>query len=82
QFTVLSPDGGRDGLMKALKEENIASAVYYPTPLHRQPAFSPARPGDLPVAERISEQCLSLPIYPELADEQIERIAEVITTAF
>ncbi|MFU8831265.1 MAG: DegT/DnrJ/EryC1/StrS family aminotransferase, partial [Wenzhouxiangella sp.] len=81
QFTVLAPDGRRDGLMKALEAESIASAIYYRTPLHQQPAFSGARHGDLPVAERISEQCLSLPIYPELADDQIERIAKVITAA-
>lgn len=81
QFTVLAPDGGRNQLIEALKAENIASAVYYPTPLHRQPAFAEARHGNLPVSERISEQCFSLPIYPELANEQIERIANCLRDA-
>lgn len=83
QFTTLVPEGLRDELMAALKSNNIASAVYYPTPLHRQPAFADAcLPAALPVSEKISERCLSLPIYPEMTAEQIERVANCVIRVF
>ena len=79
QFTLLTPEGRRDDLMQALKNEGIACAVYYPTPLHRQPAFADLGVHDgLPVSEQVSERCMSLPIFPEMTDEQIERVAECL----
>ncbi len=77
QYTVRV--GDRDALAAALKEAGIASAVYYPLPLHRQPVFADAFGSlDLPNADAAAASCLSLPIYPELADADIDRIAQVV----
>lgn len=77
QYTLLTPK--RDAIMAALQENKIASAVYYPIPLHQQEVFVPLCDGkSLPMAERVAEQCMSLPIYPELADDQVDRILDVI----
>jgi dTDP-4-amino-4,6-dideoxygalactose transaminase len=81
QYTLLSDR--RDALMRALQEAGIASAVYYPVPLHRQQAFQEDCAGlSLPVTEAVSRRCLSLPIYPELEDAAIRRIVEVIRGVF
>ncbi len=77
QYTLLSPR--RDAIMEALKAEEIACAVYYPIPLHRQPVFAESCAGiSLPVTERVAAECLSLPIFPEITDQQIDRVLEVI----
>ena len=82
QFTTLVPEGRREDLMQALNNERIGCAVYYPTPLHRQPAFADLGVHDgLPVSEQTSERCLSLPIFPEMTDEQVERVAECLRNA-
>lgn len=82
QYTVLVPDQERDEIIAALKQHEIASAVYYPTPLHRQPAFEGVcHHGELPVTEQVAGSCLSLPIFPEMTDEQIQRVAEVIRSS-
>jgi dTDP-4-amino-4,6-dideoxygalactose transaminase len=67
----------REGLQDHLKEKGISTAIHYPKPLHLQPAMSAAggRTGDCPVAERLSLEVLSLPLYPELPMEELERIA-------
>ena len=80
QYTALSDQ--RDTIMQALKDGSIASAIYYPVPLHRQPAFADAEvPDSLPVAESLAERCLSLPVYPELTDTMIDRICAMIRDA-
>lgn len=82
QFTVLAPQGRREALQTALREASIASAVYYPTPLHRQPAFSGySRAGSLANSESTAERCLSLPIFPEMTEDQIKRVADRLKTA-
>ncbi len=70
----------RDALQAYLKEHEIASEIYYPSPLHLQPAYTPYgyREGDFPVSERVSNEVLSLPIHPELTEEQIYYVAERI----
>ncbi|MGA7827887.1 MAG: DegT/DnrJ/EryC1/StrS family aminotransferase [Geobacteraceae bacterium] len=81
QYTILSAH--RDRIMKALAEQEIASAIYYPIPLHRQDVFAEGyRDCSLPVAENVVQQCLSLPIFPEMTEEQIERVVAAITTCF
>lgn len=80
QYTILSDKRG--DIQAALQAADIASAIYYPIPLHRQQAFADVyRDTALPVSESLVERCLSLPIYPELEDEQIATIAEVIRNA-
>ncbi|MEE4304710.1 MAG: DegT/DnrJ/EryC1/StrS family aminotransferase [Wenzhouxiangella sp.] len=82
QFTMLVPEGRRDELQAALSDASIASAVYYPTPLHRQPAFSGySRAGSLAHSESVAERCLSLPIFPEMTEEQIDRVADTLKAA-
>lgn len=77
QFTLLVPEGTRGRLQAGLRENDIASAVYYPIPLHRQPAFAQCRQaGDLGNSEAVAERCLSLPIFPEMTEEQIERVLD------
>jgi dTDP-4-amino-4,6-dideoxygalactose transaminase len=78
QYTVLSDC--RNELASGLLQEGIASAVYYPVPLHRQQALQ-AYCGEqsLPMAESCAARVLSLPMYPELKVEQIDRICEVLS---
>jgi dTDP-4-amino-4,6-dideoxygalactose transaminase len=77
QFTLLCDH--RDRLAEALARAGVASAIYYPLPLHRQKALhGHCRHGELPVCEQVAKRCLSLPMYPELRDEQVEYIADVI----
>jgi dTDP-4-amino-4,6-dideoxygalactose transaminase len=69
----------RDWLKQQLQDEGVITIIYYPIPIHRQPAYADLGygPGSLPVTERLCVEVLSLPIFPELGDEQQER---VITT--
>jgi dTDP-4-amino-4,6-dideoxygalactose transaminase len=70
----------RDELQKALQNKKIGSAVYYPMPLHLQPIYASLgyKKGDFPHAERASQEVLSLPMYPELRNEQMERVTQAI----
>lgn len=80
QYTLLSES--RDKIMAALQAAEIASAVYYPIPLHRQEVFAETcKDVHLPVSEDVAKNCLSLPIYPELGDSDVDRILEVIREA-
>ena len=82
QYVVRTP--ARERLREALAQREVATAVHYPAPVHRQGAYAgrlPIGPGGLPVTERLSEEILSLPIYPELADADVERVVEAIRAA-
>jgi len=72
--------GNRDVVQRSLKENSISSVVYYPRPLHIQKAlgFLGCREGEFPCAEDAARGVLSLPMYPELDETSIEKIAEVI----
>jgi dTDP-4-amino-4,6-dideoxygalactose transaminase len=78
QFTIRALR--RDELRRHLSEREIGSGVYYPLPLHLQECFASLgmRAGDLPVTESLCGEVLSLPIYPELGSERIERVCEVV----
>jgi dTDP-4-amino-4,6-dideoxygalactose transaminase len=73
----------RDDVRGALTEAGIASGLHYPVPLHRQPALATLGygSGDFPVAEEWARSLLSLPMFPELEDAEIERVAEVVNRA-
>jgi dTDP-4-amino-4,6-dideoxygalactose transaminase len=74
----------RDSLQQKLKEKGIFTSIHYPMPIHYQKAYQSlgyAR-GDFPVAEQFSSRILSLPLYPELTDEQIEYVCHTIATLF
>lgn len=77
QYTLLSEQ--RDQIMSALREQEIGCAVYYPVPLHQQEVFT-ATYGKLsmPVTEKVSQTCMSLPVFPELEDEKVDHILDVI----
>lgn len=73
----------RDALQAALQERGVATLIHYPIPLHLQPAFAElgGRPGDLPVAEQAASEILSLPLYPELSDEQARAVCAALQDA-
>lgn len=76
QYTTLMPE--REKVMEHLQQQGIACAIYYPIPLHKQSVFKELHAVSLPVTEEIASRCLSLPIYPELGSQQIERIVNAI----
>ena len=80
QYTLLSPQ--RNALQEQLAKDGIESRVYYPIPLHRQEAYAPWADGvSLPAAEQVCDQCLSLPMFPELSTAQIEQICASLARA-
>jgi dTDP-4-amino-4,6-dideoxygalactose transaminase len=80
QFTLRSER--RDAIREALTKEGIASSVFYPMPLHKQPAYERLAKGiSLPVAEKVSSTVLSLPIHPLLDEASIDRIAACVRKA-
>ena len=80
QYTLLHDQ--RDSIMKALQDSNIACAVYYPIPLHRQEVYLEAyRNTQLPVSESVASKCFSLPVYPELEDDKVDTITDIIKGA-
>lgn len=77
QYTILIKD--RDKTQQYLAEAGVASAIYYPIPLHRQQALGKYVEGlCLPVAEDIANRVLSLPMYPELSPCQRETVARLV----
>ena len=77
QYTILTPH--RAKLIKKLQAANIYAGVYYPYPLHLQPSIQKnCRSYDCPHSERIAKECLSLPIYPGITQQEITRVVEVV----
>ncbi|MCK9608637.1 MAG: DegT/DnrJ/EryC1/StrS family aminotransferase [Methylomonas sp.] len=80
QYTLLCDR--RDEVMKALQDQQIGCAVYYPVPLHQQKVFKDECAGlALPVTESVAARCFSLPICSNLSDETVKQIVDVIRTA-
>ncbi len=79
QYTILSEQ--REEIQKTLKENDIPSVSYYSVPLHLQPVFKYLghEEGDFPVAEKVANQCLSLPISPYLENEDRKRITDIVS---
>jgi dTDP-4-amino-4,6-dideoxygalactose transaminase len=73
----------RDRLQQTLSESGVQTGIHYPIPIHLQPAYASLghSPGDFPEAERQANRILSLPMFPELTDEQIVRVAQAIGKA-
>jgi dTDP-4-amino-4,6-dideoxygalactose transaminase len=78
QFTIRS--SRRDALQAHLRENGVAAGVYYPLALHLQQAYASLgyKDGDFPVAERATQEVLSIPVHPELTDDQIDMTADLI----
>jgi len=81
QYTVKVDD--RDGVQARLKAAGVPSNVYYPRPMHLQPAYLEygAGEGSLPVAEQLSHVVLSLPMHPYLSDEEVDQVAAALISA-
>lgn len=71
---------GRDNLKQRLEEKGILTSIHYPRPIHYQKAYTGLgySKGDFPIAEQFTSEILSLPIYPELDNEQINYISHTI----
>ena len=79
QFTLRVKNGKRDSLREHLTRCGIGSEIYYPVPLHKQDCFAKlGGGGTLPVSERLAAEVLSIPIYPELNNAQLEEVAESV----
>ncbi len=76
-YAIRVPGGRRDALRAFLTERGIGTQIHYPVPIHMQEAaqFLGYRKGDLPVTEKVAGEVLSLPMYAELTDAQIDRVA-------
>jgi dTDP-4-amino-4,6-dideoxygalactose transaminase len=70
----------RDALREQLEQLGIHAGIHYPVPCHLQPACAPFSPGigSLPVTESMASEILSLPMFPELREDEIDYIAEAI----
>ncbi len=74
----------REKLQQYLQEEGVSTGLHYPIPLHLQNCFKylDYREGDFPETEKLAKQCLSLPMYPEMTDIQVEYVCEKIINYF
>lgn len=77
-YVVRVPAAKRDAFRDALAKDGIGTGIHYPVPVHEQEAaqFLGYRKGDLPVTERVAREVVSLPMYAELTDAQVETVAE------
>jgi len=80
QYTLKLNNVDRAGLIKHLADKGIPAMIYYPVPLHLQKAYQDTRykSGDFPVAEKLSECVMSLPMHTELSEEQLEYITKSV----
>ncbi|MBC8647367.1 MAG: DegT/DnrJ/EryC1/StrS family aminotransferase [Thermoanaerobaculia bacterium] len=81
QYVVRVPD--RDRVRARLSEQGIASSVFYPVPLHLQACFRDLglTEGDFPESEKAAREVLALPVFPELRDDEVERVAAALLRA-
>lgn len=75
QYTIRVLDGKRDALQQHLADRGIGTMVYYPVPIHKLPIYKDTAPV-LPVAEKLSGEVLSLPIWPEIGEEVQEAVVK------
>ncbi len=79
-YAVLLPDGAtRDRLAAGLRDHGVPSAIYYPRPLHHQPAYAGSHDGAaLAVSEDLATRIMALPIHPDLTDAQAEQVCDAV----
>ncbi len=82
-YAVLLRDGAaRASVQAALKAQGVPTAIYYPRPLHKQPAYRDQHDGStLPVSEDIAERIMALPIHPDLTEADLARICDAVVAA-
>lgn len=80
KYVLQMPNRHRNALEAFLKEKGIGTSIHYANPLHQQPCFSKliGTPPALPNAERAAQEVLSLPIYPELTDDEVAFICQTV----
>lgn len=81
QFTVRIKNGMRDRILKTLREKKIGCEIYYPVPLHLQECFESLghAPGDFPVSEAAANEVVSLPIFPELSEWEMQFVVDTLS---
>ncbi len=74
-------NANRDELMAHLQQRQVCCGIHYPTPVPESPPYRSARtvPEGIPVSSSLARRILSLPIYPELTDEQVDRVVDGIS---
>ena len=79
-YSILTRDAeARSNLQNALKSQGVPSAIYYPKPLHHQPAYQPHHDGTpLLVSEDLANRIMALPIHPDLSDSDVDRICVAV----
>lgn len=84
QYTLRISNGLRDDLQKFLVEQDINTAIYYPLPLHLQPCFSylEYNKGSFPNAEKSCHEVISIPVYPEMRNDELEYVSNKILEFF
>ena len=80
QYTIRILNNRRDHVHKALKAQGIQTMIYYPVPIHKLPVYANLQ-LTVPNAEKLAHEVLSLPMYPDLADEQIKTVCDAIKAA-
>ena len=75
-FPVMSD--AREALQTHLRDGGVETLVHYPVPITRQPALASERPADCPIADRVCREVLSLPLYPSLAADALERVTSAL----
>ncbi len=80
-FVVLHPE--RDRIRAELEDRGIQTGLHYPIPVHLQQAYRALgyEPGDFPVSERIARECLTLPLFPEMTQQQQDAVVQALTDA-
>jgi dTDP-4-amino-4,6-dideoxygalactose transaminase len=83
QYTIRVKDGTREAFAEALKARGVPTAVYYPKSMHQQTAYRhfPVAEGGLPVCEKLSRECISLPMHPYLDTATQDRIISAVRDA-
>jgi dTDP-4-amino-4,6-dideoxygalactose transaminase len=77
-YVIRIEQGSRDALQSYLAENGVQTGIHYPLPIHRTPAFAPYSTRGCPIAERTASKILSLPMYPEMEQDQVQYVASTI----
>jgi dTDP-3-amino-3,4,6-trideoxy-alpha-D-glucose transaminase len=78
-FPLLS--GDRDALRSRLEAEGVETLIHFPVPIPKQPALASEEPADCPVANRVCQELLSLPLYPDMADTTVDAVLDALGRA-
>ncbi len=79
---LLDSEAARTALQTSLRDAGVPTAIYYPRPLHQQPAYAAAHDGvPLPVSEDLATRIMALPIHPDLSEAHVEQICDAVTQA-